>query len=172
MDKDETIEVLEYLRSTKVNWYIKPDKAWGSWMRKLVNYTQDEVFGAVAYLEDNTEPEKHSAVFGSPNAIKSACDRARHDKETDERKEKDKEYYRKAEESFRGIPGKDRTEQVIYVQAQCASEHWLNGKRDNEFFNDLLIKGQALGFEFEGVDYNNLTGSGKAWKSLCGLGTL
>ena len=161
MNKEQTIYVLEHLKGTKVGVNMDPQKAWQSWSRKLEMYTEDEVWDALTYLEDNTAPEKHRLVFGDATAIRAACDRFRHAREKAEKDRQDKEWIRNANESFRNIPGENRTEQVIYIQAQRSAEHWRNGETDNDYYNYKLEQAQELGFEFEGVDYTKIENSGK-----------
>lgn len=189
MNKQETIEILEYLKSTKTGIFLKPEKTWSSWNRKLERYSYNETMSAIEYLEDNTEPENFSRVFGNAAAIKAQCDRSRARREKNERNFESDQHKRQAEASFENVPGKTRTEKIIFIQAERAAEHYRpgflrdslcprseehikNGEKDNVYYNDLLIKARAIGFEFEGVDYETLKGSGKAWKSVGGLGML
>ena len=156
MNKNDVLELLCYLQSTKVGFYLKPEKSWSSWLRKLDKYSYNEAMSAVEYLEDNTAPEKHSVIFGNPDAIKSQCERSRARQERNVRDIEGEQQLKRAGLSFKNVPGKTRSEQVVYVCAERSAYHWRNGETDNEYFNTQLGNARNLGFLFDGVDYSKI----------------
>jgi hypothetical protein len=63
---------------------------------------------------------------------------------------------RNAHDSFKGVPGRNRGEQVAYICGQRSAEKWANGERDNEGLNAMLANAHAYGFVFDGVDYDQI----------------
>lgn len=166
MDIKESLDLLELLKATKLGFFIEPKRAARSWQRSLCYYSNAEVLAALDYFESTTD-EPPTAL-----KLKNICIKKRQERDRQNKQYQDYQFETDAAKSFVDVPGKNRVEKVVYVQAERAAQHYNNGEIDNEFFNDLLLKGQVLGFEFDGVDYDNLIGSGQAWKSLSGLGMI
>lgn len=150
MTKNEVTEFIRTIKASTVGFSVDPERASGAWFKILGQYTKREAWEAVEHILTHTDsaPTAHS--------IKQRIGNMRYRERKEHEVSQGEEWRRSSDESFRGISGRNRSEQIIFVCAQQAAKHWIGGEHDNDFFNSRLLDARKLGHEFEGVDYSQV----------------
>ena len=154
MTKEETLDLLNYIKATAPKFYNVPSASVNSWHVALGGFSKREAVDAADFIVRNS---KDSPAVSS---IKAYCDRQRYNARRQQQMVEGDNHMRQATESFRDVPGDTRFKNVLYTCAQRAAEHWINGETENEFYGDILLNAKSVGVTFEGVDYSSLKNSG------------
>lgn len=148
MEKPEIYKMLEMMVASIHGFNLQPDRAVGIWHHSMSKYTKEEAWAAINSIVGGSD------VRLTPSLIAGHCASTRHKNRQYEANTERSRWQDAADRSFVGVPGKNRKEQVIYVQAQRAAEHWIAGETDNDYFNSKLLDAMAIGFVFDSVDYS------------------
>lgn len=149
MTHDDALDVLTYLKSTVHGFFLIPSATASSWHKKLSQYSKVEAIEACDYIVGE-------GLVPNVKAIAEYCERQRYEERRRVDAMQGDNWRRAADESFRGIPGRNRSEQIIFACGQQAAKHWIEGDRDNDFFNSRLLDARNIGHEFEGIDYSQV----------------
>ena len=155
MDKAEALRLLTHMRKIYNSFFIVPESAAASWAGILRDYSLADVSAALRQIQLTTDdpPGAH--------ALKDACIKIRMGSEQQAMYDSYNLQRSRAAESFHGIPGGSRAEQILYVCAEQAARRWREGEQC-EIFEDLLAKAKIKGFEFNGIDYDGIEMNGAA----------
>jgi hypothetical protein len=149
MNREEVETMIDYLNGAIIGFKLEPTKAAHSWLKSLEKYSKREVWAAIEHFIDNTDHKPTNRT------IREFCERKRADLRRRDMTASGEKQKREASESFSCVPGKNRTEQVIFVRSERAAEKWRRGERD-EYLEGLLARGRQYGFTHPGINYEEI----------------
>lgn len=147
--------IARYVKNNFPKFYLEPAAIAKRWHGIIGDFTRDEALDAVDYLGKNTD------FLPTERSIRDRCQLVRKQAQQREYNREQSHLYNEAELSFRDVPGNTRFEKILYVCAEQAARSWQRDQ-DNEFYGDLLLKAKAAGFEFDGIDYDQIRPTGDA----------
>lgn len=150
MNKEEILEMIRTIKASTIGFNLDPERACGAWFKILGQYTRREAWDAISHILGNSDRVPTAHMIRDQIGAQRYRDR----KESESRNH-DK-WKRDAVSSFDGIPGANRGEQIAYICGQQSAKHWIDGERDNDFYNSRLLDARKIGIEFEGVDYSQV----------------
>lgn len=156
MSRDEIRNMIEFMNASIQKFSIDPDRSHVSWHKILGKYSRNEAFEAIEYFMSYTDRAP------TPDGLKGYIDRKRREAKQTEENLRGDAWQRKANESFNGVPGKNRAEQIIFVVGERAAEHYKRGETDNDYLNDRILDAKRCGFDF-GINTEKLEHTGTSF---------
>lgn len=150
MTENEIAGLINYAKNTCQMLKIDTVASTRSWFKMLGEFGRNDAMDAVDEIVS-------SGNIPAASQIRHIIERKRMYERNQRDMRKADAQRTAADRSFDGVPGKDRREQVLYIQAQRSAEHWANGERDNDYFNSKILEGQRIGFVFDGVNYDEVS---------------
>lgn len=151
MNVQEVEGIARYIKTNFPKFYQEPSAICNRWHGVIGQFRAEEALDAVDYLG------RYSDFLPNERSIRDRCQLVRKQFEQREYNREQSHLYNEADLSFEGVPGATRAQQIKYVKGHQSSIHWIGGEHDNDAYNKYLLDAKAIGFEFDGVNYDSLS---------------